>query len=118
MSSTHRHGSYRPLDPTVVAGNLRRSVRQICLRGKPSGLVARKNNLTVDDDVELAGASGLDIHWTSPVLLKPRLHTEGVGFVVSGGAVIDNDRHNIPHVRFTSRLRLSNRAAWLRLVRC
>ena len=54
----------------------------------------RERNLAVNDDVELAGASGLYLHRTPSSRIKPRLHTEGVGFVVSDGAVKDHDRHD------------------------
>jgi hypothetical protein len=56
-------------------------------------LTFREGNLTVNDDVELPGASGLDGYRTTPTRLKPSLHTEGFGFVVSDSAVKDQNRH-------------------------
>jgi hypothetical protein len=58
-------------------------------------LTFRESYLTVNDDIELPRASGLDDHRTTSTRLKPSLHTEGFGFVVSDSAIKDEDRHII-----------------------
>jgi hypothetical protein len=67
---------------------------QIGVRREPSRLVARVDELFVDDDVELARVSGLDVNRPAPASFNPSLHTEGFGFVVSGGAVMYENSHD------------------------
>jgi hypothetical protein len=81
-----------PRSRPVVCARLHRDVCQVGFRREPSRLISRESNLTVNDDVELPSASGLDVHRTTSSRLKPGLRTEGFGFVVSGGAVKDQDR--------------------------
>lgn len=78
----------------AINGGLRRNICQVGLRRQPSSLVSRESNLAVNDDVELASASGLYVHRTTSSRIKPCLHTEGIWFVVSGCAIKDDDRHN------------------------
>ena len=57
------------------------------------GLVARVDELVARQDVELARLARLDLDRSAPASLNPSLHTEGFGFVASGGAVANEDRH-------------------------
>lgn len=61
--------------------------------GEAAGLVARVREPAVEHDVELPGLAGLDVDGPAAAGLKPSLHTEGFGFVASGGAVVDDDGH-------------------------
>ena len=69
---------------------------QVGIRRKPSGLKSGVSDLAVNDDVKLAAASGLYVHRSMATRLKPSLHTEGFGFVASGGAVKDENLRDNP----------------------
>ena len=71
---------------------------QFGVRREPSRLVARVDELFVDDDVELARLALLDFNRPTPVSFKPGLHTEGFRFVASVGAVMNGDNHVYPIV--------------------
>ena len=69
---------------------------QVSIRRKSSGFISGVSDLAVNDHVKLAAASGLYVHQRMATRLKPSLHTEGFGFVASGGAVKDENRHKYP----------------------
>jgi hypothetical protein len=46
--------------------------------------MARIRDLTVDDDIELAGLARLDVDRPAAAGLDPSLHTEGFGLIASG----------------------------------
>jgi hypothetical protein len=85
-------------------------VLKIGIRRKASSLAFRERNLTVNDNVELPSASGLDGYRPTSTRLKPSLHTEGFGFVVSDNAVKDQNRHieRLPLEHYIERLLVNN----------
>ena len=67
---------------------------QVGLGGKSFRFIARVNDATIDDDVELATLAGLHVHGSTSKSFDPSLHTEGFGFVASGGAVVNDRCHD------------------------
>lgn len=73
--------------------DLGKDAREIGLPRKPPRLVARVHGRTIDDDIELAHLARVELDGPAPATFDPSLHTEGFGFVASGGAVMDDDGH-------------------------
>ena len=75
------------------AAALELDLLQVGLRWETSRLVARVDELFVDDDVELTCLALLDVNRPAPASFKTSLHTEGFRFVASMRAVKNEDRH-------------------------
>lgn len=82
------------LSPQRRAAALELDLLQVGVRWKSSRLVARVDELFIDDDVELARPARPNVNWPAPASFDPSLHTEGFGFVVSGGAVMYENSHD------------------------
>jgi hypothetical protein len=67
---------------------------QVRVRWESSGLVARVDELLIDNNIELARLAGSNVNWPAAASLDPSLHTEGFRFVVSGRAVMNFDSHD------------------------
>jgi hypothetical protein len=75
------------------AAALEPDLLQVGVRRETSRLVARVDELFIDDDVELARLARANLDGPAPASFNPSLHTEGFGFVVSGGTVMYENSH-------------------------
>ena len=76
------------------AAALELDLLQVGVRWKTPRLVARVDELFIDDDVELARLARLNVDRPAPASFNPSLHTEGFGFVASGSAIMYEDSHD------------------------
>jgi hypothetical protein len=76
------------------AAALELDLLQVGVRWETSRLVARVDELFIDDDVELARLSWPNVDRPATASFNPSLHTEGFGFVASDGAVMYEDSHD------------------------
>lgn len=90
-SANGSRGGINPLRRCEPVSELDRL--QVGVRGETSRHVARVDQLFIYDDIELTRLSGSNLNRPAAASLDPGLHTEGLGSVVSGSAVMDEDGH-------------------------